>query len=204
MSPEVAINEGGEVLKMYTDRNTAIENNGEIGLLKFLCDKQKIKMINGDMPDDKEFEELSMAYSVDEALFFFASERFVLPYTYWDESGNIDSLYESDFIKGYLELCNIKLMPDKKSFSFYKQLYERYLKTKFSIKSICSDNFSPIRRKHHFCEVARKSKELRDKYLLRQIEEQLKNNDKVIVVFGGWHVLAIEPALKQIIKRAEI
>ena len=61
----------------------------------------------------------------------------------------------------------------------------------------------PIKKTHHFCEVARKSKELRDKYLLKEIEEQLKYHDKVLVVFGGWHVLAIEPALKQIINRTE-
>src|ERR1035437_4912123 len=68
LKPEVAINEGGEVKKTYTDRNSAIVKNGELGLLKFLCDNQNIKMLNGDMPDDKEFDELAKAYSKDEAL----------------------------------------------------------------------------------------------------------------------------------------
>jgi hypothetical protein len=70
------------------------------------------------------------------------------------------------------------------------------------MNSIVSDDFSPIRKKHHFCEVVRKSKELRGNYLLQQIEEQLKHHDKVLVVFGGWHVLAIEPALAEIINKA--
>lgn len=201
MEPEIAINEGGQVRKTYTDRNTAIKNNGETGLLKFLCDRQKINMINGDMPDDKEFDELAKIYSKEEALFFFASERFVLPYRYWSENKNIDSLYVNDFTKGYLESSGIKLTTNEKSFSYYKDLYKKYFKKDFNIDSIYSDDFSPIREKHHFCEVARKSKEFRDKYLLQQIEEQLMNHNRVIVVFGGWHILSIEPALAQIINR---
>lgn len=201
LKPEIAINEGGQVKKTYTNRNLAIVKNGETGLLKFLCDNQNIKMINGDMSDDKEFYELSKIYSQDEALLFFASERFVLPYTYWEEKGNLDSLYKSDFIEGYLESCGIKLTNEEKQFAYYKILYKKYFNKEFNIDSIASDDFSPIRKTHHFCEIARKSKELRDKYLLQHIEEQLKNHDKVIVVFGGWHVLAIEPALTQIINK---
>jgi hypothetical protein len=201
LNPEVAINEGGQVKSKYSNRNSAIVKNGEIGLLKFLSDNQNIKMINGDMPDDSEFYALSKNYSRDEALLFFASERFVIPYTYWYKKGNLDSLYKSDFIEGYLESCSIKLTDKEKQFEYYKALYRKYFNKKFSIDSIESDDFSPIRSKHHFCEVARKSKEFRDKYLLLQIEKQLSQYDRVIVVFGGWHVLAIEPALTQIINK---
>jgi len=199
LNPEIAINEGGQIKKTYADRNSAILKNGELGLLKYLCDNHNINMVNGDMPDDKEFNELSKSYSKEEALLFFASERFVLPYTYWDEKGSLDSLYKSDFIEGYLEQCNIKLSTEEKQFSYYKLLYKKYFGKEFNINNIASDDFSPIREKHHFCEVARKSKEFRDRFLLQQIEEQLKFHNKVIVVFGGWHVLAIEPALTQII-----
>lgn len=201
--PEVAINEGGQITKTYSDRNSAVIKNGELGLLKFLCDNQNIKMINGDMPDSTEFCELTKYYSKDEILFFFASERFVLPYTYWDEKGNLDKLYTSDFIEAYLMSEGIKLTPEEKQFSYYKDLYKKYFKKEFSITDINSDDFSPVRNNHYFCEIARKSKEFRDKYLLQQIEEQLKYHDKVLVVFGGWHVLAIEPALTQIINKTE-
>jgi len=200
LKPDIAINEGGQIKKTYTDRNSAIKKNGEIALLKFLCDQQNIKMENGDMPDDVEFDELSKVYSKDEALLFFASERFVLPFTYWDEKGNLDSLYKSDFIEGYLTACSIKLTDEEKQFSHYKMLYKKFFNKEFSINSISTDDFSPIRKKHHFCDVARKSKEFRDRYLLKQIEMNLKLHNKVIVVFGGWHVLAIEPALTQIIR----
>ncbi|MEA3496238.1 MAG: hypothetical protein U9R42_09410 [Bacteroidota bacterium] len=201
--PEIAINEGGQITKIYSDKNSAIIKNGETGLLKYLCDKQNIKMLNGDMPDKKEFYELETYYSKDEILFFFASERFVLPYTYWGKKGNLDSLYKSNLIEGYLVSEGIKLTSEEKQFSYYKSLYKRYFKKEFNIDSIKSDDFSPIRNTNHFCEIARKSKELRDKYLIQQIEKQLENYDKVLVVFGGWHILAIEPALTQIINKIE-
>lgn len=201
LKPQIAINEGGLVKKKYSDRNSAIEKNGELGLLKFLCDNESIEMVDGDMPDDKEFYELSKAYSKDEALLFFASERFILPYTYWVKKGNLDSLYKSDFIESYVEPCEIKLTPEEKQFSYFKGLYKKYFNIEFTTDRICSDDFSPIRKQHHFCEVARKSKELRDKYLLQEISEQLDHHDKVLVVFGGWHVLAIEPALNRIINK---
>ena len=199
--PEIAINEGGQVTRKYSGRDSAIIKNGETGLLKFLSDNHKIKVINGDMPDSIEFYGLSEYYSKDEALFFFASERFVLPFTYWGESGDLDSLYTNDFIEGYLLSEGIELTAEEKQFSHYINLYKKYFNMEFCIDSIRSDDFSPIRKQHHYCEVARKSKELRDKYLLKKIEEQLKVHDKVLVVFGGWHVLAIEPALTEIINR---
>ena len=199
---EVVINEGGQVNKTYKDRNSAITKNGELGFLKFLCDNQSIKMVNGDMPDNQEFYELSKTYSKDEALFYFASERFVNPYIYLYKKGNLDSLYQTDFIESYLVPSGIKLTPEEKQFSYYNSLYKKYFNKEFRIDSMVIDDFSPIIKKHHFCEVARKSKELRDKYLLQQIEEQLNHHNKVLVVFGGWHVLAIEPALTQIINKA--
>jgi len=203
LNPHVAINEGGQVSKIYTDKNTAITNNGELGFLKFLCDQQNIKMLNGDMPDAKEFDELVRFSSREKALLFFASERFVLPYTYFGTKENIESLYKSDFIEGYMAGCGIGLKPEEKHFSYYKSLYEKYFNIPFSIDSIDSDDFSPVRKTSEFCNIARKSKELRDKYLLKKIDGQLRQHDKVLVVFGGWHVLAIEPALKQIINRVE-
>ena len=202
--PEIAINEGGQVHKKYRLKKYAISDNGELGLLKFLSDNNNIKMLNGDMSDSAEFKELSTLFSVEKALLFFASERFVLPYTYFGETKNIDSLYMSDFINGYLLKSGIVLYDKEKQFSYYKSLYKKYFNVNFSITDIHSDDFSPIRKTNQFCEIARKSKELRDKYLLRKIEEQLKYYDKVLVVFGGWHVLAIEPALKQIINKSKI
>ncbi len=202
--PELIINEGGNLTKKYNSRNEAIRKNGELGLEKFLADNNGIETVNGDMPDSSEFFELSKAYSKEEALVYFASERFILPLTYYfDEKPDLENLYKPDFIDGYIQSTGILLLKEEQDFSFYKTAYKKYFKNEFNIDNIHSDDFSPIRTHGHFCEIARKSKELRDICLLNKIEEKLKTHDRVLVIFGGWHILAIEPALEQIIKRAK-
>lgn len=200
--PTLAINEGGEVTNSYLDRNSAIDKDGEVGLLKFLCDGVKIKMINGDAQEKDEFFKLSKAFSREEALFFFASERFVLPIKHWGTGEYyLDELYQTDFIDGYIKRCGIELGEDEKTFEYYRKLYKKYFNKNFHIDDIKSDDFVTIKNQNHFSEVARKSCEYRDRHLLSLIEFELKKHDKLIVVFGGWHVLAIEPAIKQIIER---
>jgi len=199
--PDLIINEGGNLTKTYPDRNSAIKKSGELGLEKYLADKAGIKTYNGDEPFALEFEELSKAYSREEAILFFGSERFVFPYAFGQYQGEIDTNYVNNFINKDYKASNIKLTETEKTFDYYKQLYKKYFNTEFSLDTINQLDFTPFSTRNHFCDITRKSKELRDKYLLRQIEEQLKIYNKVMVVFGGWHILAIEPALGQIMDR---
>ena len=200
--PGVVINEGGNLTRTYTSRNEAIKKSGELGLVKYLADKAGIKTVNGDAPDKLEFDELTLAYSKEEALLFFASERFIFPYVFGQFSGPLAHTYDSIFIKKYLEKEGIELAPHEKTFAYYKQLYQKYFSEEFSLDNINQLHFIPFSTTHHLNDIARKSKELRDVYLCQQIETQLRKHDRVLVVYGGWHVLAIEPALTQIINRS--
>lgn len=202
--PELIINEGGNLTKTYSNRNSSIHKSGELGLEKYLADKTGIKTYNGDEPFGKEFDELSKAYSKEEAILFFGSERFVFPFAFGQYEGNIDTNYVNNFIEKDYKKNNIKLSDNEKTFEYYKFLYKKYFKTDFSLDTISQLDFAPFSRRNHFCDVTRKSKEFRDRYLLMQIEEKLKNHNKVMVVFGGWHILAIEPALKQIMDRQKL
>jgi hypothetical protein len=40
----------------------------------------------------------------------------------------------------------------------------------------------------------------RDSHLLAAIQSALREHDRVVVVFGGWHVLALEPMLNGVFK----
>ena len=42
-------------------------------------------------------------------------------------------------------------------------------------------------------QVARTSVAIRDRYLLAAIQQALREYDRVVVDFGAWHVLALEP-----------
>jgi hypothetical protein len=45
------------------------------------------------------------------------------------------------------------------------------------------------------------TKEVRDQALLMKIDSALNRYDKVLVVFGGSHRIAVQPALEQIINK---
>ncbi|MFT4022373.1 MAG: hypothetical protein QM664_01165 [Flavihumibacter sp.] len=166
-----------------------------------MADKAGIKTHNGDEPFGEEFNELSKIYSKEEAILFFGSERFVFPFAFGQYEGDIDTSYVNNFIEKDYKRSNINLSDREKTFDYYKQLYKKYFNATFTLDTISQLDFAPFGNRHHFCEVTRKSKELRDRYLLRQIEAKLKEYNRVMVVFGGWHILAIEPALKQIMDR---
>lgn len=196
--PQILIHEGGEFRKTYSSRNQAIAASGELGLEELLADEAGVKTISGDEPDKLEFEELSAAFSKDEALVFFASERFIFPFKFGQYKGALEDEYTNNFIKGYLEKEGIALITEQKQFAYYKSSYKKLFHEDFDIDNINQHNFTPFGKGNHFNDVTRKSKELRDRYLLKQIEAQLKLHDKVLVIYGGWHILAIEPALSQI------
>ena len=52
-----------------------------------------------------------------------------------------------------------------------------------------------------YCKIGRESKVVRDSVLLEKIQFELKSNDRVMVVFGHGHILAIEPALKKLMEK---
>lgn len=208
LKPDVLINEGGDLYKTYSSRNEAISKDGDLGFDKYLADEAGIKTVNGDEPQGLEFKELSEAYSKEEAMVFYASERFIFPYLFGEFEGDLKQLYENKYIKNLMKYDSISLTTEEQKFTYYQTAYEKYFKQRFDWNdfdqlrnNINQFDFIPFASHHHFNEVARKSKELRDRYLLKTIEEQLKKHDKVMVVYGGWHVLAIEPALTQIIER---
>ena len=199
LKPEITINEGGNLTKKYTSRNQAIKKSGELGLEKYIADSAGIKTINGDMPDKLEFDRLSKAYSKEEALVYFASERFIFPYAFGQYSGDLETQYNSVFISGYFLKEKIDLNAEERTFAYYKQAYKKYFNLAFSLDNINQRDFTPFLKRGHFNDISRTSKQLRDQYLLSVVNDQFKLHHKILLVFGGWHILAIEPALKKII-----
>lgn len=201
-APSISVNEGGDVSdRIYKSKQEALLQDGEIGLLKILSDSLKIKTVDGDIKASLEFKALLKHYSKGEFLAYIVTERFM-----WTLKGEritdpkeIDKRY-AQFIQNYImKLGEIELNKKEQTLDFYKSNYEKLLGRKFNIEELEPTNpFDPIGK---FQEIGRKSKEIRDQYLLKTIDNLLNTNDKVFIVFGGWHLLTCEPGLKQIINR---
>lgn len=202
IAPNISINEGGDLSKkVYKSKQEALLKDGEIGLIKIISDSLEIKTVDGDMMANSEFKELLKHYSKGEFLAYIITERFMwsLKGEHITDQKEIDKRY-SQFIQNYImKFGEVQLNANERTLDFYKSNYEKLLKRKFNLDELEPTNpFNPIGK---FQEIGRKSKEIRDQYLLKTIDNLLNTNDKIFVVFGGWHLLTCEPGLKQIINR---
>jgi len=202
VKPNICVNEGGDISqRKYLSKKDALQKDGEIGLTKIMSDSLKIKTTNGDPNVDFEFSELLKTYSKGEFLAYIITERLM-----WGLFGEkisqekeIEKRY-NEFIENYIiKEGKVNLTIEEKKFSFYKINYEKLVGRKFSLKDLKPTN--PFDANGKFQEIGRKSKNIRDQFLLKTIDNLLNENDKVFVVFGGWHLLTCKPGLKEIIER---
>lgn len=106
----------------------------------------------------------------------------------------------NQFIENYIfKKGKVNLTIEEKKFSFYKINYKKLVGREFNINDLKPTN--PFDAIGKFQEIGRKSKNIRDQFLLKTIYNLLNENDKVFVVFGGWHLLTCRPGLKEIIER---
>jgi hypothetical protein len=206
LKPQIAFNEGGQVKpeKHYASRNEAIYSNAEIGYLKFLSDQAGINMMSGDLAENLEYSLMSQKYPKKELFLYYVMERLVIPYlqgAYGKKS--FDELYSSDGIVKWFSEQGLPLTENGTKLTYFKQLYQSYMGHPFEL-SVNEDieKFDYINGGDcRFCAVGRTSKMVRDSVLLSKIDHALDQYDRVIVTFGHGHALAVEPALKQIIRR---
>lgn len=200
--PNICVNEGGDISqKKYLSKKDAIQKDGEIGLTKIMADSLKIKTINGDPNVEFEFNELLKTYSKGEFLAYIVTERLM-----WSLIGEkisqekeIEKRY-TEFIENYIiKKGKVILTLEEKKFSFYKFNYMKLVGRKFGLNDLKPTN--PFDSNGKFQEIGRTSKNIRDQFLLKTIDDLLNENDKVFVVFGGWHLLTCKPGLNEIIKR---
>ncbi|SDM00590.1 hypothetical protein SAMN05421813_104214 [Daejeonella rubra] len=200
--PDIAINEGGDISrKKYFSKAEALQKDGEIGFIKVMSDSLKIATINGDPNIDLEFGELLKSYTKGEFLTYIMTERLM-----WGLIGEqisdiekIENRYDLFIEKYIIEKGKVDLSSEEKTFDFYKKNYRKIVGRDFSLKNLKPTN--PFDAKGKFQEIGRKSKNIRDQFLLKTIDNLLNENDKIFIVFGGWHLLTCEPGLQEIIKK---
>ena len=200
--PDISINEGGDISKkIYTSKRDALLKDGEIGLTKILCDSLKIKTVDGDPTIDFEFKELLKTYSKGEFLAYIVTERLMwgLKGQHITDSVEIEKRYNV-FIQNYIiKKGGIALTKTEQAFSFYKSNYELLLKRPFNILELEPTN--PFDPNGKFQKIGRASKEIRDQFLIQTVDKLLNSNNKIFIVFGGWHLLTCKPGLEEVINR---
>jgi hypothetical protein len=202
-NPQIAFNEGGQVPDSvhFTNEKLAIENEGETGLLKMLCDQSSIKMMNGDMTAKHEFAELLSQFPREKIYLYMATERFLNPYKQgFLGKEPIEKVFLKDFVK-YLDKYDFKLTEEEKSFDYVRKLYQKHFKQALNLDKLVEVHDYYLINTGEFGKIGRASKQIRDQVLLSKIDEALNTYDRVFVVFGASHWVAVQPALKTIIEK---
>lgn len=202
LKPQLAFNEGGTVREdiHYTSRNEAIRDRGETGLLKYHCDAAGIKMLNGDFTEEEEFNAMLKLYPKDELLLYYTFERFIIPYKYGMDSDKALEEAYTNFINGYLTKHGFPLTDSEKTFDYIQQVYQQQIGQAFDLEKVDIEQFDFLNDNCKFCALGRTSKVVRDEALLRKINTALDQYDRIFITFGGAHALAIEPALKKLLR----
>jgi hypothetical protein len=201
IKPNVSVNEGGDVSKrQYKSKYDALVRGGEIGLIKVLSDSLKIPTVSGDADTPHEFSELLKIYSKGELLAYIVTERFM-----WGVKNDTinEAVLEKQynrFVQNYIiKGGEVALNETEQKFDFFKKNYEKLLNRPFSLEEL--EPTDPFDQNGKFQAIGRTSKEIRDQFLLKSIDQLLDKYDRVFVVFGGWHLLTCEPGLKAIVNR---
>jgi hypothetical protein len=197
--PEVGVNEGGDVSKkQYGGRDSAVLKDGEIGLLKELCDSASIRILNGDMPESAEFQHLARQYPSGELLAYIVTERLMWGCANGFRKGTLTETYDW-FVINHLVKKGFPLAADQRSFTYFQSQYAKLVGRPFDLASLEPTN--PFKPNSRFQDIGRASKQLRDQYLISKTDELLAQYDRIFVVFGGWHLFACEPGLRAVVNR---
>jgi hypothetical protein len=206
LNPQIAFNEGGQVPenRKYATIDSAILADGETGVLKYLCDSASIKMMNGDMENREEFAALQKEFPTDQIYLYLAVERFLDGYRRGHYPGiALEQAWKDKFIS-YLVESDFKLSLEAQSLDSLKSLYKKYLGKEFSLDSLEHVYEYYLVNDGPLGDVSRGTKVVRDRALLEKIDKALDQYDRVFVVFGGSHRIAVEPALKQIMTKPRL
>lgn len=161
-------------------------------------------MLNGDMDEKQEYQTLFNEGSFEKTYLLFALERFVNLYKHGVyPNTTIEKAFQEKFIKKQLLAYGIALTVEQKHFNYFKKIYQKNFKKPFNLlDNEPVDNYY-LEDKTDMGNIHRRSKIVRDSVLLTKIDSALYKYDRVFVAFGASHIVALKPALKQILKKHE-
>lgn len=199
--PQIALNEGGQVSKQYDSIDSAILNNGETGLLEYLCDRQNIAMLDGDMSPKEEFAGLLKQFPKDQVYLYMAVERFLHPFKQgYNKNLSFEEAFQKEHV-AYLERNGFNLSTQEKTTDYLKKLYAKYFQQPLDLKHLVEMHDYYLTNSGIFGKIGRASKDIRDQVLLTKIDKALDEHDRVFIVFGASHWVAVQPALRYIINK---
>jgi len=180
-------------------RDRAIEVGADLGFAVHLAAAMHAQARSGDAPVREEIAALLATHPARDVLVFLVVQRLI-------GNGRTPDLTTAAadypaFYADYLAANGLPPEPGWDTWAGFEREYAAVVGHPLSAKSWDPDATSAIRAAGPLSDLARATNVVRDRALLANIRAALQDHDRVVVVFGSWHVLALEPALDQALPR---
>jgi hypothetical protein len=197
--PQLVLHESEAPADLATgSRDQAIVRGADLGFAVYLAGRYGAQVQSGDAPVKDEFKMLLARYPAGDVCVFLTAQRLIGSTRHPDLQAAAAG-YPA-FLQSYLVQNGIPKQPGWTTWDGFLHEYMRVVGSPLSSASWNPDLFSPTRNSGRLNEMARTSDTFRDQHLLAAIQLAMQQHDRVVVVFGGWHVLALEPELDGVLK----
>ena len=179
-------------------RDQAIRRGADLGFTVQLARQSGIPTESADAPAHEEMKELLARHSANDVFVYLVATRLIGSYRNPDlkeASSEYPAFFDSQIVGN-----GVPVQKGWESWTGFLREYHRISGHSLTAKTWDPQLLDPTLNMGRLNAVARTSAALRDHYLLAAIRSSLQKYDRVIVVFGSAHVVALEPALEGLLK----
>jgi hypothetical protein len=192
--PELILHEGDAPpdLGLGTASN-AVRRAADLGFIAQYARQHGISFRSADAPVHAEIVDLLAQHTARDVFVFLTAQRLIGSTSHPDLAAAA-SAYPA-FVTDYLERNGLPIDPTWREWQGFLSAYKALMGRPLETGSWSGRQFDPTLTGSPLNELARASDQIRDQWLLKTIRAALQEHDRVVVQFGLYHVLAIEPAL---------
>lgn len=179
-------------------RDQAIRRGADLGFIVQLARQSDVPTESADAPAQAEMTELLAHHPAEDVFVYLVATRLVGSYRNPDLKAAA-SEYPSFF---HFQIIGngVPVQQGWETWDGFLREYHQVTGQSVTTKTWDPRRLDPTLKMGRLNEVARTSDSLRDRYVLAAIRKSLQSYDRVMLVFGGAHVLALEPALGELFK----
>lgn len=188
--PQIAFSEGG-IRPTAPDRDKAVTRFGELGLLRYLADRDHVALRSLEPPEDQEAAALAPQFLPGQVELFYVLR-------YFSSSSPADGRSLEEKRQSALESTrrrqHLTSLPN--SPGELDELAARLLPELTDWRWIPESWFDPTRTDTFLNRIAQRSSDYRNCHMVPLIVQAVRRGERAFVVVGGSHVIMQEPALR--------
>jgi len=192
--PTIVLYEGDGIATMNNKKET-IETYFEMGLAKYIADSLLIKSINIEPETKSKYQFLLKKFNSSDILIATLGLQITLMQM---NNENFEKKFPTliaDLIKEGLPLSK-----EQQTLSFFLRYYYKNFHKPFSYENFDSRDFQSKYSRTVFNKINIAANEFRDQHIIRLTKKYITENERVLLIVGGWHAIVCEPSFKLITK----